>query len=127
MSPGSGERRIKEKVTLYIKLGGILKGDREPSQCLLDKMMRVKDGEYQICLCHYPIVEWNGYFHGAYHIYGHIHNGKNEAFEIMKKKDHVLNAGCMINNYTPASFRELVRNNEIFKNSEDMSKERIGE
>lgn len=35
----------------------------------------------------------------------------------MKKKDHALNAGCMINNYMPASFDELVRNNEIFKNS----------
>ena len=33
----------------------------------------------------------------------------------MMTKDHALNAGCMINNYTPVSFGELVRNNEVFK------------
>jgi len=93
----------------------------------VDKMMHVTDGEHQISLCHFPIVEWNAYFHGSYHIYGHIHNRKDEAYEVMKKKDHALNAGCMINNYTPASFKELVRNNEIFKNSEDVSKERTVE
>ena len=36
-------------------------------------------------------------------------------YEFMRIKDHALNAGCMINKYTPASFNELVRNNEVFK------------
>ncbi len=45
----------------------------------------------------------------------------------MKKKDHALNAGCMINNYMPVSFEELIRNNEIFKNAEDERMERVGE
>ena len=40
---------------------------------------------------------------------------KNEAYEFMKRKERALNAGCMINNYTPTSFNELVRNNEAFK------------
>ena len=34
----------------------------------------------------------------------------------MKTKEHALNAGCMINNYAPVSFNELIRNNEAFKN-----------
>ena len=80
------------------------------------KMMNIKDGDKQICLCHYPIAEWDGFFRGSWHIYGHIHNRKDEAYEFMKTKDHALNAGCMINNYTPASFNELLRNNEAFKN-----------
>ena len=80
----------------------------------VDKMMHVTDDGKQIQLCHYPIVEWNKYFNGSYHIFGHIHNRREEAFEIMKKKDHALNAGCMINNYMPVSFKELARNNEIF-------------
>jgi calcineurin-like phosphoesterase family protein len=67
---------------------------------------------------HVLIELWNGYHRGAWHIYGHIHNRRDEAFEFMKTKDHALNAGCMINNYTPASFNELVRNNEAFKNNE---------
>ncbi len=81
----------------------------------VDKMMHVVDGDKQICLCHYPIAEWNGYFKGTWHIYGHIHNRKDEAYEFMRTKERALNAGCMINNFTPASFNELVRNNEAFK------------
>ena len=45
----------------------------------------------------------------------------------MTAKDQALNAGCMINNYAPASFTELVRNNETFKNGADKGKERVGE
>jgi len=83
----------------------------------VDKMLHVSDSGKQICLCHFPIIDWNGYHKGSYHIYGHIHNRKDEAYEVMKTKDRALNAGCMINNYTPASFNELIYNNEIFKNS----------
>lgn len=81
----------------------------------VERMMHVQDGDKQISLCHFPIAEWNGYFRGTWHIYGHIHNRKNETYEFMKNKEHALNAGCMINNYAPASFNELVRNNATFK------------
>ena len=77
--------------------------------------MHVSDNGNQICLCHFPIAEWNGYHRGTWHIYGYIHNRKDEAYEFMKTKEHALNAGCMINNYSPASCRELVRNNENFQ------------
>ena len=93
----------------------------------IDRMKDLKEGGNHIVLCHYPMIEWNAYYHGSWHIYGHIHNRRNEAYEAMKKKDHALNAGCMINNYMPVSFEELVRNNEIFKNAEDERMERIGE
>ena len=84
----------------------------------VEKMMNIRDGDKKICLCHYPLAEWDGYYYGNWHIYGHIHNNKNEAYEFMKTKDHALNVGCMINNYTQASFNELVRNNEAFKKCE---------
>lgn len=85
----------------------------------VEKMMHVKDGENQICLCHYPLAEWNAYFHGSWHIYGHIHNRKNETYEFMKTKKHALNAGCMINDFMPVSFNELVKNNESYQTRED--------
>ena len=81
----------------------------------VEQMMEIKDGDRRICLCHYPMAEWDGYFRDAWHIYGHIHGHKNEAYEFMRTKEHALNAGCMINNYTPASFNELLRNNEVFR------------
>ena len=81
----------------------------------VEKMLQIQDGDKKIVLCHYPLAEWDGYYHGTWHIYGHIHNTKNETYEIMKNKERALNAGCMINNYTPASFNELVRNNEAYR------------
>jgi calcineurin-like phosphoesterase family protein len=81
----------------------------------VDKMMHVSDNGVQICICHYPLAEWNGYFRGAYHIYGHIHGTTNRAYQIMKPEERALNCGCMINNYVPVTFKQLVENNKIFK------------
>lgn len=81
----------------------------------VDKMMHVTDNGNHICVCHYPIAEWNGFFKGHWHIYGHIHNKRDGVFEYMKTFDKALNAACVINNYTPASLNELIRNNEIWR------------
>lgn len=81
----------------------------------IDKMMHVIDGRNHICLCHFPIAEWNGYYKGHYHIYAHIHNNTNDVYYFMKKYDRALNAGCMINNYMPVTFNELIENNKKFK------------
>lgn len=89
----------------------------EAQRCLegIERLMHVKDGGHNLCLCHFPIAEWNGFFRNTWHIYGHIHNRKAETYEIMKTRPRALNAGCMINHYAPASFHELVKNNEIFQ------------
>lgn len=85
----------------------------------VDKMLFVDDlyeGEkVAITLCHFPMAEWHRYYHGQWHIYGHIHNRREETYEIMRKKDHALNAAACINNYTPCSFRELVENNKRYR------------
>ena len=83
----------------------------------VEKMMSIEDGARTIVLCHFPLAEWDGFFRGAWHIYGHIHNKKEETYEIMKNRERALNAGCMINHYVPVTFDELVKNNEAFKNS----------
>ncbi len=80
----------------------------------VDKMMHVSDEGNQLCLCHFPIAEWNGYRKGHWHIYGHIHNRLDDTYHFMKTRERALNAGCMINNYMPSTFKELVRNNQIF-------------
>ena len=81
----------------------------------IDQMMKIEDGKEEITLCHYPIAEWHAYHRGAWHIYGHLHNRKDEAYQFMITKKHALNAGCMINGYAPASLKELIRNNERFQ------------
>ena len=81
----------------------------------MEQMLQIRDEDKLIQMCHYPIAEWNSYFKGSWHIYGHVHNRRNETYEIMKKKKRALNAGCMINNYIPVSFKELVKNNEKYE------------
>lgn len=75
----------------------------------VDKMMHIKDNGKQICLCHFPIAEWNGFYKGHWHIYGHIHNNKNEVYEFMKKQEHALNAGCMLYDYMPMTLEQLIQ------------------
>lgn len=81
----------------------------------VDKMMHVKDMGRQICLCHYPIIDWFGMYYGSWHIYGHIHNGGNESTQYMKKLERALNASACINHYAPVSFEELEANNAEWK------------
>lgn len=52
---------------------------------------------------------------GSWHIYGHIHGRKDDVYEFMKTRPTALNAGACINNYTPASLNELIRNNAAFQ------------
>ena len=105
----------------YLILGNHDKLTPEDERCFvgIEKMMHVCDyyegRAQQICLCHFPIAEWNGYKRGHYHIYAHIHNQDNDTYRFMKNRAHALNAGCMINNYIPVTFGELVENNEVFK------------
>lgn len=74
-----------------------------------------KQGQVSICLCHYPMASWRKKMYGAWHIYGHIHNKNFDgAHDIMRRVEHALNAGCMINGYEPVTFEELIENNRRF-------------
>lgn len=96
--------------------GKLLKNERAMTYfASVEKMMHVSDNGRQLCLCHFPLAEWNGFYKGHWHVYGHIHNHKNETWEFMRTRVHALNAGCMINNYAPASLDDLIRNNRIFQ------------
>ena len=81
----------------------------------IDKMTYVKDGDYTIVLCHFPLAEWNHYWRGSWHIHGHIHNQTKGCFRFIASEERALNAGCMINNYTPVTIEQLIENNKAYK------------
>lgn len=74
-----------------------------------DKMLHVTDGRDELCLCHYPLAEWFGFYKGHYHIYGHIHNHDDETARFMKTRESAFNAGCMLYGYTPVTLEEMKR------------------
>jgi len=81
----------------------------------VDQLRYLKYKKEHIFLCHYPIAEWSGFYRGSWHIYGHIHNAKNEAFSYMRNFEKALNAGVDICNFYPVTFEELIMYNEEFK------------
>lgn len=84
----------------------------------IDTMVNVKDQlnreNVQVILLHYPMAEWPHIHRGAYHLFGHIHNRMDDTYCFMKERERAFNAGCMINNYAPASLREIIENNKRF-------------
>ena len=81
----------------------------------VDYYREITDNQKHIVLSHYPIAEWAGFHRDTIQIFGHIHNRTEGAFQYMKQFDNALNAAACINNYTPSSMNELIRNNQIFK------------
>lgn len=71
----------------------------------------------RIVLCHFPILEWDGYYGGTYHIFVHIHNKLDDPQErYLRLQNRMFNAAVEINGYMPVTFSELVQNNKVFYN-----------
>jgi len=117
---------LKEAVSTVSKLNGILhlvagnhdfpylkNMDYHYLFADVDQIRYLKhEGKY-LYLCHYPMAEWSGYFRGSWHIYGHIHNAKNTAYQYMKTQEKALNAGVDICGFTPVTFEELIQYNDV--------------
>lgn len=76
----------------------------------------IHDGDTKIVLFHYPMVEWNGYFRGTLHFYGHIHNSfDNGAYKAMKKIPNAYNVGADILDFKPRTKEEVIKYNGRIK------------
>lgn len=82
----------------------------------VDQIKEVSESGEKVVICHFPLAEWNGMQNGSWLIYDHIHANTDDTYNFMRTREHALNAGCMINSYTPGSFRELKENNKNFWN-----------
>ena len=60
-------------------------------------------GWQRVVCCHYPILEWNGFYRGAWHLHGHVH-GRGSHFSF-----RVLDVGVDANDYFPLPWREIER------------------
>lgn len=67
-------------------------------QDIFDKPTNTK-----LVLCHYPIEEWNGKYHGSIHLHGHSH-GSTLSTGIRR-----MDIGVDSNSFTPISMEEVLK------------------
>lgn len=78
----------------------------------------ISDEGTQVVLCHYPIANWKHMYHGAVHLYGHVHNSPDSVLfaqylETLRASEIpalAYNVGCMMPymDYTPRTLTELL-------------------
>lgn len=76
---------------------------------LFDKVMdqgMIKHAGQKIWLNHYPMRSWDKAFHGAWHLYGHVH-GRLQKEDEETPRLLVRDVGVDAANFAPISFSEL--------------------
>lgn len=59
-------------------------------------------GKRTIVMCHFPLLEWDGYYRGAWHVHGHCHGSRPPQQGIPR-----LDVGIDCHNWAPISLEEL--------------------
>jgi len=69
----------------------------------------VNDSGKRIICCHYPMVEWDGYYRNTLHFYGHIHNNfENSTNQYISKIKNAYNVGVDIIGFMPKTLNEIL-------------------
>lgn len=59
------------------------------------------DAQVFFVLAHYPLREWVGFYRGAYHLYGHVHNG-------LPNFGRSMDVGVDTNGFMPYSLEDVL-------------------
>jgi len=70
-------------------------------------ILRVKDGSHTVILSHYPIYEWDRWFRGSIHLYGHVHGNIGRSF-----RPRAYDVGVNIWNYRPVTLDEIIKSKD---------------
>lgn len=86
--------------------------------CILHPLIHtIKDNGRKVVLCHYPIYEWEGFYHNAYHLHGHTHGTIGRSF-----RPRAYDVSVDLLEYEPKTLDEIKQLNlvdAIIKNKED--------
>ena len=77
----------------------------------------------EIILSHFPIFEWQHFYHNTYHLYGHTHATLNLAQYTLQRQrpnGNCWDVGVDNNNFEPVSFAEIKE--KIKNNIEELTK-----
>lgn len=68
----------------------------------------ISHGGQKFCLMHYPLCEWNGFYHGSYDLHGHVHNEADYNDDMRERGLRRYDVGVDANEYAPVSIDEIV-------------------
>lgn len=69
----------------------------------------INDNGQKIVLFHYPIEEWNGFFRGYIHLFGHVHDKEYN----LRKIPNRYNVCSDVLNFIPSTLEEIIQMNEL--------------
>ena len=81
---------------------------------------KIRDGDRIVIMSHYPILFYQSQHRNSIHLYGHVHNTREEylfqeACENIADKTDIpmrcYNVGCMHWNYTPVTLDQILEKN----------------
>ncbi len=115
-------KQLKGKKYLILGNHDRMNAELEKQFVWVRSLETIKDNDEHVVLCHYPIAHWRSADYGYIHLYGHIHNGRdNEPFTeyAAKMRERGLpyrcyNVGCMMPymDYTPRTLKEIIEGAE---------------
>lgn len=62
----------------------------------------------KIFLSHYPTAEWDGYYKGIWHFYGHVHSANAGGGALIDFLPRAINVGVDLNEFVPKTAEELI-------------------
>ncbi len=68
---------------------------------------KIKEGEDQLVLFHYPIESWDRMYHGSYHLHGHVHSGELTTNGHMRYMKNRIDIGVDNIGYKPLTFAQI--------------------
>lgn len=75
----------------------------------INDIQDICDNGTWIVLCHYPMVEWNGYYRNALHFYGHVHNTfHNETTTYASRMKNAYNVGVDVIGFIPKTLQQII-------------------
>lgn len=90
------------KVKPYVELR-----PKEYADMLREGMSR--KGLPMFVLMHYPIIEWNGFYHDSIHLHGHIHADHLYNVRCRNERQRRYDVGVDANDFKPVSMDEILR------------------
>ena len=72
----------------------------------------LRSNGYRIVLFHFPILEWDQFYRGALHLYGHVHNSQESDKRLNVLGKNAFNVGVDVNGFKPVSLIEIIERAE---------------